>query len=291
MLRVLLWLYLGCPGAVFLAFLLVFFRLLFSVCFIFLPSPSGWFLPWCLFLLVPVVVLCAPGLVLSPPVLPCYIAVPSGCLFSDSFESPVPVATWSPFWPSQFDFGLCLSLFRVACLIWSPFCWSPLCSSVLFASGVLCVSFSPGGFFFLGSLCRSVLLPSLPFLVYPRSCSFRPSWLFRDVILRFLSSVSPSFQFSVLCCSLRLLPSVGGSLSPFLGRSSSLSPCFRLRLLRSVACPDLGLSFVAGSLVGLCPFSFSVRFPSAMRCFFVALLPSVFLSSRSLFPLLLCLSF
>ena len=45
-----------------------------------------------------VVVLCAPALVLSPPFLPCYVAVASVSLFSDLFESPVPVATWSPFW-------------------------------------------------------------------------------------------------------------------------------------------------------------------------------------------------
>ena len=55
-------------------------------------------LPWCLFLLVLVVLLCTLALVLSPPFLPCYVAVASVSLFSDSFESPVPVATWSPFW-------------------------------------------------------------------------------------------------------------------------------------------------------------------------------------------------
>ena len=156
---------------------------------------------------------------------------------------------------------------------------------VLFASGVLCVSFSPGGFFFLGSLSRSVLLPSGPFLVPPGSCSFCPFWLFLAVVPWFLSSVSPSFQFSVPLLLTSSVPSVGGSLSPFLVRSSSLSPCFRLRLLRSVACPVLGLPTMAELLVGSCPFSFSVCLPSAMRCFFVAFLPSGFLPSRTLFPL------
>ena len=80
-------------------------------------------LPWCLFLLVLVVVFFAPALGLSPPVLPCYVAVASGCLFSDSFESLVPVATWSPFGTSQVGFGLCFFRFRVACLCWYPFCF------------------------------------------------------------------------------------------------------------------------------------------------------------------------
>ena len=98
MLRILLWLYLCCPGAVFPAFLLVFFRLVFLRLFRVSSLSLGLrSLPWCLFLLVFVVVFFAPVLVLSPPVLPCYVAVAFGCLFSDLFESPVPVATWSPF--------------------------------------------------------------------------------------------------------------------------------------------------------------------------------------------------
>ena len=50
----------------------------------------------------------APALVLSLPGLPCSVTVASGCLFSDSFESPVPVATWSPFGTSPDSFSLCL---------------------------------------------------------------------------------------------------------------------------------------------------------------------------------------
>ena len=180
-----------------------------------------------------------------------------------------------PFGPSQIGFGLCFSPFRVTGLGLSP-----LRSSVLFASGVLCVSFSPGGFFFLSSLSRSVLLPSGPFLVPPGSCGFRPFWLFLGVVPRFLSSVSPFFQFSVPMLLTSSPPFCWWfSLSPFLGSSSSLLPCFRLRLLRSVACPVLGLPSMAGS----CPFSFSVRLPSTMRCFLVAFLPYGFLPSRPLF--------
>ena len=78
-------------------------------------------LPWCLFLLVFVVVFFAPVLVLSPPVLPCYVAVAFVCMFSDLFESPVPVATWSPFGTSQVAFSLYFSWFLVACLCWYQF--------------------------------------------------------------------------------------------------------------------------------------------------------------------------
>ena len=46
-------------------------------------------------------------LVLSPPGLPCFVAVASGCRFYDSFESLVPVVTWSPFGTSPDSFGLC----------------------------------------------------------------------------------------------------------------------------------------------------------------------------------------
>ena len=148
-----------------------------------------------------------------------------------------------------------------------------------------CVSFSPGGFFFLGSLSRSVLLPSEPFLVPPGLCGFRPFWLFLAVVPWFLSSFSLSFQFSVPllltssppCRWWFSLPSL--AVPPL---SRPVSSC-----VSSVACPVLGLPSVAGS----CPFSFSVCLPSAMRCFFVAFLPSSFLPSRTLFPLPLCLSF
>ena len=41
--------------------------------------------------------------------------------------------------------------------------------------------------------------------------------------------------------------------------ASSVSPCFRFLLLQSVACSDLYFSLVAGSPVGFCLFSFSLR--------------------------------
>ena len=92
-----------------------------------------------------VVVFFALALVLSPPGLPCSVAVAFGCLFTDLFESPVPVATWSPFGTSHTAFGLCFLGFQLtAC--WSPFGLSPLRSSALFASGILLVSCSPSGF-------------------------------------------------------------------------------------------------------------------------------------------------
>ena len=67
-------------------------------------------------------------------------------------------------------------------------------------------------------------------------------------------------------------------------------PCFRILLLRSVACSALYFSLVAGSLVGWCPFYFSLRLPSSMRCFFVSFLSFSFLPSGCLFPRLLSLS-
>ena len=81
-LRVLLWLYLGCPGAVYPAFLLG----LFSLGFLRLLRVSSLSiglrsLSWCLFLLVVLVVFFAPVLVHSPPVLPCSVAVAFVCLF------------------------------------------------------------------------------------------------------------------------------------------------------------------------------------------------------------------
>ena len=144
MLRVLLWLYLGRRGAVFPAFLLVFFPLVF-LCMLRASSLSLGLrsLPWCLFLLVFVVVFFAPVLVLSPPVLPFYVAVAFGCLFSDSFESSVPVATWSPFGTSQVGFSLCFSWFLVACVCWYPFLFvsAPFLCLVRIG-GYLCVMFS-----------------------------------------------------------------------------------------------------------------------------------------------------
>ena len=196
-----------------------------------------------------------------------------------------------PFGLSQIVFGLCFFPFSVAFLGWSPFGLSPLRSCVLFASGVLvCLFLLVGSFSLLLCLVRCCFLLG-HFLFLLVSVAFA---LFGSSLLLFhgscLRSLLP-FSSQFLCYSLFLLPSVSGSLSPFLGRSSSLSPCFRLRLLRSVACPDLGLHSMAVPLVGSCPFSFSVCLSSAMRCFFVAFLPSGFLPSGTLFPLLLCLSF
>ena len=70
-----------------------FFPLVVTACLRFSLVPRTAFPPFVAVLFVLVVVFFAPALVLSPPVLPCSVAVASGCLFSDSFESPVPVAT------------------------------------------------------------------------------------------------------------------------------------------------------------------------------------------------------
>ena len=73
-LQVLRWRSLGCPGAAFPVFLLVFFRKVFTACFIFLwLSLVLHSLPWCLLLLVLVVVFFALASVLPPPVLPCSV--------------------------------------------------------------------------------------------------------------------------------------------------------------------------------------------------------------------------
>ena len=163
-------------------------------------------------------------------------------------------------------------------------CSVPLSCSLLGCSE--CIFLPVGSFSLVLRLVRCCFLPGhfLFLLVRVAFALFGSSLLsFCGSCLRSLRSFSSRF----LCCSLHLLPSVGGSLSPFLSSSSSLSPCFRLHLLRSVACPVLGLPSMAGS----CPFSFPVCLPSAMRCFLVAFLPSGFLPSRTLFPLLLCLSF
>ena len=71
MLQVLHWRFLGCPGVVFPAFKLVFFRKVFTACFVFLClSLRLHFLPWCLLFHVLVVMFFAPASVLPPPVLP-----------------------------------------------------------------------------------------------------------------------------------------------------------------------------------------------------------------------------
>ena len=57
-------------GSCFPCFLLVFFRLFSRFASFFFLIPRA-VLPWCLFLLVLVVVFCTPSLVLSPPFLPC----------------------------------------------------------------------------------------------------------------------------------------------------------------------------------------------------------------------------
>ena len=97
----------------------------------------------------------------------------SGCLFSDSFESPVPFATWSPFGTSRDSFGLCF--LGSGCL---PFRFVSIRSSALFASDILLVSCSPVGFscfFLVLGLLRCWFFPRM-FLVPTRSGSFCPSF-------------------------------------------------------------------------------------------------------------------
>ena len=160
-----------------------------------LPCPSGCLalLSW-LFLLVLVVVFFAPVLVLSLPGLPCSVAVAFGCLFSDSFESPVPVATWSPFGTSPDSFGLCLLGSWCLSLLVAFTVLSPLRSSALFASGVLFVLCSPDGFswfFLVFGLLRCWFFPGM-FLVPTRAGSFRPFFFTLS------SSVSGCLHFGVL---------------------------------------------------------------------------------------------
>ena len=97
-------------------------------------------------LLVLVVLFFAPALVLSPSGLPCSVALALWLSLSDSFESPVPVAKWSPFGTSQDDFGLCFLGSSCLPLLVSFLFLSPLHSSALFASRILLVSSSLGGF-------------------------------------------------------------------------------------------------------------------------------------------------
>ena len=110
------------------------------------------FLPWCLLLLVLVCGVLHSGFGSSSAGSALlYLVWHYGSLmFSDSFESPVPIATWSPFGMSQGCYGLCFSWFQDTCMCWCPFCFfcfflSPLRSSALSASGVLLVSCCPVG--------------------------------------------------------------------------------------------------------------------------------------------------
>ena len=137
---------------------------------------------------------------------------------------------------------------------------------------------------------------SWAFLVPPRSWGFRPSSGFSLLSFRCssLRSLLP-FRSRFLCCSLRILFPLGFSLSlpwPFFLSpvASSVCPCFWILLLRSMASSAMSFSLAAGSLVVWCPFCFSVRLPSSMRCFFVSFLSSSFLPSGCLFPSPLSLS-
>ena len=83
----------------------------------------------------------APALVLPPPVCLAMFSVAfwfSGA--SDSFGSPVTVATWSPFGTSQGCYGLCLLSLECQPVRSSFLFLSPLCSSASFVSGVLFVT-------------------------------------------------------------------------------------------------------------------------------------------------------
>ena len=209
-------------------------------------------------------------MILSPLVLPCSVAVALWLFVSDSFGSPVPVATWSPFGTSQFGFGLCFLGFELPAFAGIFSVLSPLLSSDLFASGILLVSCSPGGFRLFSlvlGLVRCWFYPE-PFLVPTHSCSFRPSSgsslrSFRCSSLRSLLPFSSRF----FCCSLRLLFSVSGSLYPVLGHSSSL-------LSPPLSLPASG-SFSFGLwLVQLCTFPWWLgcqlgRVPSISLCAFI----------------------
>ena len=193
-----------------------------------------------------------------------------GCLFSDSFESPVPVATWSPLGRVSLASASVFLGFELPAYAGILSVLSPLRSSALFASGILLVSCSPSGlrlFSLVLGLVRCWFFPET-FLVPTRSCSFRPSsgssfLSFHCSSLWFLLRFSSRF----FCCSLRLLFSVSGSLYPFLGRSSSLlSPPLSLPASSSFS---FGLW-----LVQLCTFPWWLecqlgRFPSLSLCAFI----------------------
>ena len=167
----------------------------------------------------------------------------------------------------------------------SFFCLSPLRSSALFASGVILVSCSPGELSFSLVIYLIQGWFSWAFLVPLRLCRFRPSS--GSSLLSFhcssLRSLLP-FRSWFLCCSLCILFPLGIlslSLSlpwPFFLTpvTSSVSPCFWALLLRSMASSAVSFSLAAGSLVVWCPFCFSVRLPSSMRCFLFPFLVPVF---------------
>ena len=253
----------GCPEAAFHAFLLAMFSLFLcfprsnfsrrSASFFFLIPRAV--LPWCLFLLVLVVVLCAAALVLSPPFLPCYVAVASVSLFSDSFESPVPVATWSPFWaepdwlrPLFFSVWCSLPQLVSFRFVSAPFLclvrfWGALC--VFFSRWVLfpwfSVSFGVASFQAFSWSSWFVWLS--PFLALPCSSSAVP--VFGLSVLSVLGSFVAHFVSSLPLVVLSLLSlavpplsrPVSGSVSfdrwlvlfwalfPWLGRVLSLSRC------------------------------------------------------------------
>ena len=200
----------------------------------FSPPPSFFFLvprvasaslPWCLFLIVLVVVFFAPASVLSPSVLPCSVAVALWlavfCLVRISGSCCEVVSLWDesgllrPLSFLGFELPVCAGI--LSAFVSAPF----LCLFRIWNS--LCVVFTWWvAFVFLGAQSRSVLVLPEVFLVPTRSCSFRPSG---SSLMSFhccsLWSLLPfSSQFFV--ASLRLLFSVRGSLYPFLGRSSSL---------------------------------------------------------------------
>ena len=158
MLWVLLWLCLGCPGAVYPAFLLVFFRLgflrLLCVSSLSLGLRS---LSWCLFLLVFVwflrsgfssfstgsALLCCCGLCLS--------------VFLTHSNLRFPSRRGLPLGQVKLTSVSVFLGFYFPAYLGILFCLSSLRSSALFASGVIFVSCSPGEFF-LGDLSRSGLV-------------------------------------------------------------------------------------------------------------------------------------
>ena len=233
----------------------------------FSPPPSFFFLvpraaslPWCLSLLVLVVVFFGSFSVGSALLCCCGFMVV--CFLSRS-DLRFPSRRGLPLGRVRFASASVFSLFRVACLCWYPFCFCfrsvPLPCSHLEFSFVSC---SPGGlrlFSLVLSLVHCWFFPEA-FLVPTRSCSFHPSS--GSSLMSFccssLRSLLP-FSSQFFAASLRLLFSVRGSLYPFLGRSSSLpSPplslpasgsfSFGLRLVQ--LCTSLG-GWVASWVVSL----------------------------------------
>ena len=112
----------------------------------------------------------APALFLSPPGLPCSVAVASGYRFYDSFESPVPVAMWSAFGlcflgssglPLLFSFSICLHSVPLPCL-------------QLAFSACRVHQMGSVGFFLVLGLLRCWFFPG-PFVVPTLADSFHPS--------------------------------------------------------------------------------------------------------------------